>query len=150
MPVLSNPRHERFAQGIAKGKSQHEAYKYAGFAGTEDSANACKLAQKPNVQARIRELQDKQAKRIGITVDDLLEELQLFANIARSIKQPAAGVGAVLAKAKLLGLITDRVEAGVTVRKPSREATTKKTMTMDEWAEKYAPRSERPPDTTLQ
>jgi phage terminase small subunit len=30
MPVLSNPKHERFAQELAKGKTADEAYQLAG------------------------------------------------------------------------------------------------------------------------
>jgi len=151
MPVLSNPRYERFAQGVAKGKSQHEAYVYAGYPKQQDPVNlrssASTVARRPEVAARIQELQDKQAKRIGVTVDQLLEELQLFANLARQIKQPSAGVGAVLAKAKLLGLITDKVEIGANVRKPAKAPTDAKQMTLAEWHEKFSP---RPPDQPLQ
>ena len=44
MPVLENQRHELFAQGIAKGQSQREAYQNAGYTATGAAAdvNACK------------------------------------------------------------------------------------------------------------
>jgi phage terminase small subunit len=31
MPILSNPRHEKFAQAFARGKSATEAHKEAGY-----------------------------------------------------------------------------------------------------------------------
>lgn len=143
MPILKNARYERFAQAIAKGKSQHEAYVYAGYSASEKAkdtrSNAATLAGRPEVKARIEELLERQAKRVGITVDKLLEELQDMLNLAKRVKQPAAGVGAILAKGKLLGLITDKVENDVVVRKPSREPTEQGEMTMSEWADKFAP-----------
>lgn len=143
MPVLSNARHERFAQGIAKGKSQHDAYIYAGYAKNQQAkdvrSNAGTLARKPEVAARIQELQEKQAQRIGVTVDDLIAELDDMLKLAKRVKHPAAGVGAVLAKGKLLGLIIDKAEVDATVRKPARTSTDERTMTMDEWQAKFSP-----------
>lgn len=146
MPVLSNPRYERFAQGIAKGKSQHEAYIYAGYGKGSQAkdvrSNAGTMARRPEVAARIAELQDNQARRIGITIDDLVAELDDMLKLAKRVKHPAAGVGAVLAKGKLLGLIVDRAEIEGTIRKPARSATDRKQMTMAEWQEKFAPGSD--------
>lgn len=144
MPVLPNPRYERFAQGVAKGKSQHDAYIYAGYsagkAAKDVRSNAGTLARKPEVAARIAELQDGQAKRIGVTVDHLVAELDDMLRLAKRVKHPAAGVGAILAKGKLLGLIVDKAEVDATIRKPAREATDQQQMTMDEWKAKFAPR----------
>jgi phage terminase small subunit len=54
MPILSNPRHERFAQELANGISATEAYERAGFARNRVSAH--RLKQKPNIGERISEL----------------------------------------------------------------------------------------------
>jgi phage terminase small subunit len=148
MGILNNPRHERFAQGVAKGKSQHDAYIYAGYAPNQKPkdvrSNAGVLARKPEVAARIHELQAKQAHRIGVTVDELVVELDQMLALAKRVKNPSAGVGAVLAKGKLLGLITDKVELEGTIRKPARAATDKKTMTLAEWQAKHAPGGGKP------
>ena len=151
MPVLANARYERFAQGIAKGKSQHDSYIYAGFGDKNDGSgksepkdvrsNAGTLARKPEVAKRIQELVTAQAKRVGISVDDLLVELNEMLILAKRCKQPAAGVGAIIAKGKLLGLITDKVETDTVIRKPSRSSTAERTMSMDEWKKKFAPGS---------
>jgi hypothetical protein len=143
MPVLPNPRYERFAQGIAKGRTQHDAYKYAGFEPNQKAkdvrSNAGKLARKPEVAARIVELQEKQAKRIGVTVDALIEELDDMLKLAKRVKHPAAGVGAILAKGKLLGLIVDKAEIEGTIRKPARRPTAETKMSLDEWKAKFSP-----------
>ena len=148
MPVLKNPRHERFAQGVAKGMSQHEAYEYAGFSNPGgDRSNAGKLARKPQVAERIEEMLAKQAKRIGVTVDALVAELDGMLQLAKRVKHPAAGVGAILAKGKLLGLITDKVEVEGSIRKPSRTPTADKQMSLAEWTKRFAPPDDPPKDT---
>jgi len=59
MPPLANTRHESFAQHYVAGTSQTDAYKRAGFKATGNSAevNASKLIARPEVAARIAELQ---------------------------------------------------------------------------------------------
>jgi len=142
MPVLPNARYERFAQGVARGKTQHEAYRFAGFAPNAElkdmRANAGKLARRPDVAARIVELQERQASRIGVTVDALVAELDDMLKLAKRVKHPAAGVGAILAKGKLLGLVVERQEFEGTIRKPSRTPTEDKQMTLAEWQKKFA------------
>jgi hypothetical protein len=144
MPVLSNPRYERFAQGIAKGMSQIDAYNYAGYQPNQErkdiASSASAVARTPQVAARIKDLLERQAKRVGISVDDLLVELNAMYQLAMRTKQPASGVGAVIAKAKLLGLMVDRVETDVNIRKPARSPTEDKTMSLDEWREKFTPK----------
>lgn len=57
MPVLSNPRHERFAQELAKGTEAGEAYRQAGFKPNPGNARRLKLdeAVKKRVEALLLE-----------------------------------------------------------------------------------------------
>jgi len=146
MPVLANARYERFAQGVAKGLSQHEAYKKAGYSPDRPPkamrSEASKLARRPQIAARIAELQEKHAAKLGITVDHLIRELNDMLMLAKRVKHPAAGVGAILAKGKLLGLIVDRAEIEGTIRKPSRRPTVDKTQSLEDWKEKFAPKDQ--------
>jgi phage terminase small subunit len=73
MAALENARHERFAQELAKGKSQTEAYSTAGFAHSE--ANASRLTRNDKVQRRIAELQERAAEKAGITAAKVMERL---------------------------------------------------------------------------
>jgi phage terminase small subunit len=57
MPALKNPKHEKFAQGLAQGLSQLEAYSSAGY--NPHAPNACSLAAKPSIVERVAELQNK-------------------------------------------------------------------------------------------
>lgn len=73
MPVLSNARHELFAQSIAEGKTATEAYVLAGY--KDDDGNACKMAARPEVQARIQEITGAAAEKVGVTCEAVLGEL---------------------------------------------------------------------------
>lgn len=79
MGVLSNPKHERFAQELAKGKTATEAYVLVGY--KDNDGNASKLAAK--VQDRVKELTGKAAEKAGITIERVLTELAKigFANM---------------------------------------------------------------------
>ena len=123
MPALDDPRRERFCMEIAAGRTQSDAYKQ--IYRTKDDAssrrNAARLAKEDEVSLRIRELQDEQRKRIGVSLDHLLKELNSAFRLARRSKQPGAMVQATNAKAKLLGFVVDRAEVEGTMRRPMRE-----------------------------
>lgn len=82
MPVLENPKHERFAQELALGRTQVEAYETAGYKPSD--SNAAKLAGKPEIQERVAEITGKAAERAEISKARVLEELAKigFANMA--------------------------------------------------------------------
>ena len=54
MPFLDTPRHEIFAKARAKGVTLDDAYELAGFASVR--GHSSRLAQRPDVAARIAEL----------------------------------------------------------------------------------------------
>lgn len=54
MPILDNPKHERFAQELAKGLSADKAYEAAGF--KPNRGNAATLKQKESISNRVIEL----------------------------------------------------------------------------------------------
>lgn len=85
MPILDNPRHERFAQELAKGKSATEAYIAAGYDTNEDVARraASRLLTKVDIKARVEELLSGAAERAGVTIERVLTELAKigFANM---------------------------------------------------------------------
>jgi hypothetical protein len=58
MGVLSNPRHEKVAQELARFKSPVEASQAAGYPpGTSFAPNARRRAQQPNIRRRVKEIQ---------------------------------------------------------------------------------------------
>jgi phage terminase small subunit len=108
MPALSNPKHEWFAQGLAKGKSADQAYEDAGY--RPDRAHASRLAAKGNVQARVAEIIDRAAIKTEVTLASLLTELDEARELAMRTEQTSAAVAAIREKAVLVGLRVEKSE----------------------------------------
>lgn len=84
---LKNPKHERFAQELARGSSNSSAYVAAGY--RPHRGNAAGLAQRQDIQDRvaalmarvvaIEEMSTQQAlERAGVKKDDIVRELKLI------------------------------------------------------------------------
>lgn len=84
MPVLTNARHERFAQELAKGKYATDAHEIAGF--KRHDGNASTLARRPEIIDRVEEISGKVAEKVTekIAVDRawVLDKLSTNALIA--------------------------------------------------------------------
>jgi phage terminase small subunit len=113
---LKNARHERFAQELAKGKSQSEAYKLAGYDATGNAAevNAARLLRNAQVSARVGQLKQRAAEKVIVTVADIAQQLDEDRQFARELKQAAAAVSASMGKAKVLGLLEDKSKVDIT------------------------------------
>ena len=108
MPVLENPRWERFAQGLFQGKSANAAYAEAGY--RPHDGNCIRLRGNERVKARLTELQTAAARSSEVTVESLLSELEIARSKAVSLDQLSAAVKATAEKAKISGLLVSRVE----------------------------------------
>lgn len=106
MPVLQNPKHEKFAQLRAKGKTAEEAYDSAGY--KPHRGNASRLSTNESVLARVAEIQGRAAERAAVTIQSLTDELDEVRALAIAEKQSSAAVSAVMGKAKLHGLLIDK------------------------------------------
>ena len=71
MPILKNPKHERFAQELAKGKTATEAMAAVGYA---DPRNSTRLTNNDEIRRRIDELMTKGAQRAEVTIESLIRE----------------------------------------------------------------------------
>ena len=96
---LKNPRHEAFAQALARGMSASAAYGQAGF--KPHRANAATLARKEHISVRVTELQEEQlaihqqataaaAANKQITIESLIAEAEAARAKAMSEKGGAA------------------------------------------------------------
>lgn len=141
MPILRNARHERFAQGIVKGLNGKAAYIDAGYRSKGNAAEveASKFLRNPKIASRVAELQARQAHRLDISVERITLQLLEDRALAHSQGQAGAAVAASMALAKLHGLIIDRAEV-ISYRKPLREPSTVRQMSLEEWTLKFAPR----------
>lgn len=106
MPILSNARHESFAQALAKGKTADEAYAQAGY--RPHRSNASRMSANDNVRARVAEIQSKAAKRAEVTIESLADELDEARALALGEKQASAAIAATMGKAKLYGKLVDK------------------------------------------
>lgn len=97
MPALKNPKHERFAQELAKGKSATEAHKLAGY--SFNRGNAATLKRNKQIAKRVEELLNKRneidikatqraVERLAITKESVLAELVKigFCDIRKAVR----------------------------------------------------------------
>ena len=120
MPALKNPRHEAFAQALARGVSASAAHGQVGF--KPHRANAATLARKKHISVRVAELQEEQvaihqqataaaAAIKQVTIESLIAEAEAARAKAMSEKGgAAAAVSALTAKAKLAGMWREKVD----------------------------------------
>jgi 23S rRNA G2069 N7-methylase RlmK/C1962 C5-methylase RlmI len=117
MPTLDNPKHERFAQCLAKGMTQEEAYQEAGY--KPDRGAASRLSANVNVQGRVAEILERAATRAEVTVADLTDRLMVVAKKAEDLGE-ASGLSVARAAfmdvAKLNGLVIDRSKSEAVIR----------------------------------
>lgn len=111
MAALTNPKHERFAQELAKGKTATEAYVLAGY--KSHDGNAATLRGNQRVLDRVAELLNRAATRAEISIASITESLLRIAEKAESLGE-ASGLsvakGAWMDAAKVNGLIVDKAE----------------------------------------
>ena len=115
MPVLDNARHERFAQELAKGKSQTQAYIAAGYSPNGADGHAARLVGNGRINARVMELKERAAAKVEWGIADAIRELDeaRMAALAAETVQSSAAVNATMSKAKLLGLVVDKQQTDV-------------------------------------
>ena len=94
---------------LAKGISKAEAYANPGYKGSRSCAS--RLSTNANIRSRVAELQANAAARTEVTIQELTLELEEARQLAIARGNPVAAVLAVVAKAKLHGLI-NREQAG--------------------------------------
>lgn len=100
MPVLPNPRHESFAQALAKGKSAAEAYVAAGY--KPNDGNAIRLKGNERVAERVTELSERIAEKAEWTAADRLRILSEIVDRAAR-EDPRVAVSAIAEANKMQG-----------------------------------------------
>jgi hypothetical protein len=120
MPALKNPRHEAFAQALARGMSATAAHEEAGYKANTGNASTLKADQ--SISQRVAELQDQQAAlhqhataaaaaNAQVTIESLIAEAEAARAKAMSEKGgAAAAVSALTAKAKLAGMWREKLD----------------------------------------
>ena len=137
MSALTNAKHERFAQAIAKGKTATEAYVLAGYKAND--GNAATLKGNQRISERIAEILENAAVRAEISVASVTENLTRIAQKAEKLSDAsglAVSRAAWMDAAKLNGLIIERTKADVT---STVSVISDQPLTPDEWAKEHAP-----------
>lgn len=114
MAALTNARHERFAQELAKGSAASVAYVTAGY--RESRSAASRLCANVNISARVSELKERGALRAEITLESHLADLAELRDKAAEAKQYSAAIAAEVARGKASGVHVEKSEQTVTTR----------------------------------
>jgi hypothetical protein len=108
MPILTNPRHEKFAQLLAQGRTEYGAYELCHY--KPHRGNPCKLARK--VAARVEEITQEAARRTIINKEYLIEKSEELRARGMEIDQLAAAGTAIRELGVLTGHRVERAEIG--------------------------------------
>lgn len=108
------PKQEKFAQLVASGLTQTEAYKQAynvsKMGATTINREAHELARNPNISARVDELRKPIIEAHQYTLESYVKRMNEVAEMAFEQGQTAAGVKALENVGKVLGLYTNKTE----------------------------------------
>lgn len=117
MPALKKAKHELFAQKWHELDNKTEAYKQSHPASKRwkdatINSRASELSKDSKVLGRYQELQELAGAKHGITIDNLLKELDEIKSLAMDLETPqcSAAVSSVMSKAKLVGFDILKVE----------------------------------------
>ncbi len=91
-------------------EAYRQAYSTENMSAHAIGVEAFRLKRNPNVENKILELRALHADRHDVTVDKIVLELNDLIDHSISLGKISAGVSAVLAKAKLYGLIVDQTK----------------------------------------
>jgi phage terminase small subunit len=108
------PKMERFAQEVASGKSQAEAYRTAYDAKNMGAdtihSKASILAKDDRIRARVDEIRMPIIKAKQLTLETHLEDLKALRNMAIKDGKLSAAINAEIARGKAAGVAIDKVE----------------------------------------
>jgi hypothetical protein len=113
------PKQEAFAQAVAAGKNQSDAYRAAFNVGAKtkpETVNqaASRIMADSNVTARVAELREPVAKKAQITLERHLDDLMKLRNMAAKERQYGAAISAEIARGKASGVHVEKSEQTVT------------------------------------
>lgn len=117
------PKQEAFALAYIETGNASEAYRRSYDASRTKPdvvhVKASQLLADGRIAVRVEQLRAELVERNAVTVDSLIAELDeaRVAALGAMIPQSSAAVSASLGKAKLLGLLTDKIDAKVTEKR---------------------------------
>lgn len=137
-------RHRLFARYLAAGARQIDAYRAAGFQPKGRQGTALKsasiMANEPLIK-ELREQNESEARiRLGVTQDSLMLELEEARLLAIRLEKPGDAIAAIMAKAKLVGLIRDwKTEVNLNlIPKPAFKPGVSMELELAEWERQWS------------
>lgn len=112
-------KQEKFAQLVASGKSQADAYR--GAYNSENSTNdtiyvkASELMADGNISGRVKELRDMAAVEVKVTLEEHLSELKELRNRAKQLDDLTPAIKAEELRGKACGLYVNKTEVSGTL-----------------------------------
>lgn len=131
------------AEHIASGHTLKEAKALAGYIEGSSLYGKQSIVHNDNFKYYLFYLREQAAERTYQSIDLLVRQLDDARILAMVDRDPGAVVNAVMAKAKLLGMIgaeKHEIELNV-INKPSSIPTNVVDLSLDEWKEKHAPKA---------
>ena len=114
MPLLQNPRHERFAQLVASGLTPTRAYITVGYSDNGASPSAARTLRNALVKARVEELQaaaaDSSTAAVRFDHQRVLSRLDELSRAAQEKGQLSAAVRAEELIGRARGLFVERTQ----------------------------------------
>lgn len=112
------PKQERFAQEVASGKTQADAYRAAFDVGASTKPEtiqkrACELMADGKVRGRVAELRAPIAAKAQITLESHLEALETLRDKASKANQFSAAISAEVARGKAAGVHVEKSEVSL-------------------------------------
>lgn len=112
------PKQESFIRTYLETSNASEAYRRVYDVSETTKATtivvkASELMANPMVAARLAELQERAAEKALVTVASITAELNEARDLARQLENPTAMTTAVMGKAKVNGLLVDKVDTKV-------------------------------------
>jgi phage terminase small subunit len=108
------PKQEDFAQQIAKGSTQADAYRTAYNASSMKDetiwSNASRLIDNSKVKARIKELRQPAVDKVNLTLESHLTDLLKLRNMAAKDEKWSAAIQAETVRGKAAGLHVDKID----------------------------------------
>ncbi len=113
------PQREKFAQAVASGMNQSDAYREAfkvrpGTKQESVNQSASRCMADVNVMSRVAELRAQVAKKTMITLESHLEDLQRLRNMAVKAEQFGAAITAEVARGKAAGIVVEKGQINLT------------------------------------
>jgi hypothetical protein len=112
------PKQEAFAQEIASGKSQADAYRSAFNAAKMKPATiynrASELMADGEITVRVQELRAPVVEKVQLTLETHLGDLQKLRNMAVKKEQYSAAISAEIARGRAAGLYVEKSEVTIT------------------------------------